>query len=128
MTLGDYLKAAAATPWKAGVHDCSAWPARWAGVPLPDYSTDEEGQALIERAGGLLSLWREWIGDLLAPVSPDEVQTGDVGVIEAIGPDLRAAQVGAIWTGKRWAFLTPKGLACASALCAAAWRVECPRL
>jgi hypothetical protein len=125
VSLGAYLKAAAGTPWKAGEHDCSAWPARWAGIPIPAYSTDAEGEALIEAAGGLLPLWERWIGDALKPVHAP--QEGDVGIIEAVAPGHAATQVGAIWTGRRWAFLTPRGLACASAVAVAVWRVECLR-
>lgn len=125
MTLGEYLKAAAATPWTPAVHDCSAWPARWAGIPLPDYSTDEEGEALIAEAGGLVPLWQKHIGERLQRVSIP--LPGDVGVIRAISADGQA-DVGAIWTGRRWAFLTPKGLACASAELVAVWRVPCPKL
>lgn len=123
MTLGEYLKAATATPWKWAEHDCSAWPARWAGIPLPRYTSEQEALEHIDRAGGLVELWSECIGDSLARV--DEPEPGDVGVVHVIserGPTL----IGGIYTGKRWAFLTPKGLACVSMApehVSAVWRV-----
>lgn len=124
MMLGEYLDLAARTRWKAGEHDCSAWPARWAGISIPRYATDEQGEQLIRAAGGLLPLWRQCIGGALPEV--DAPRTGDVGIIEAIG-QAGPVQVGAIFTGRRWAFLSPKGLACASAIPVAIWRVQCPR-
>lgn len=124
MTLGDYLADAARTRWRAAVHDCSAWPARWAGIQLPQYSTDDEGSALIVEAGGLVPLWDRCIAGSLQRT--DDPQAGDVGIIRAIGP-AGPVEVGAIHTGRRWAFVTHNGLACASAECVAAWRVECPR-
>lgn len=124
MTLGEYLQQASSKPWKAGEHDCSAWPARWAGISIPAYSTDEEGEALIASAGGLCPLWAEYIGDRLELVTSPEA--GDVGIIEAIGHD-GPVQVGAIYTGRRWAFLSPKGLAVGSAIAIAIWRVPCPK-
>lgn len=120
MTLGAYLKAATATRWKAGEHDCSAWPARWAGVPLPAYETDEEADVIVAEAGGLVALWERTIGDRLPPV--EVAEAGDVGIIEA-GERL----VGAIFTGDRWAFLTPRRVMFAPCVPVAAWRVECPR-
>lgn len=103
MDLGEYLRDAAATPWADGAHDCTAWPARWAGIDLPaDY-------ALGDRK--LVDAWAEWIGDRLARV--DAPQAGDVGVVECIGED-GPSQIGGIFTGRRWAFLTPRGLACVS--------------
>lgn len=124
MTLADYLLAAARTPWQAAVHDCSAWPARWAGIPLPTYSTDDEGAALIADAGGLVALWERCIAGRLDRA--DKPEAGDVGIIAAFSRD-GPAEVGAIFTGKRWAFVTPNGLAVVSAIPVAIWSVPCPR-
>lgn len=121
MNLGDYLKEAAGRRWDPGTHDCTAWPARWAGVELPRYSTDEEGQALIAYAGGLLPLWEGAIGERFRRV--DEPEEGDVGIIAAIAADHKVTAVGAIFTGKRWAFVTARGLVCASATPLAVWRL-----
>lgn len=122
MMLGSYLKAAAAMPWKPAEHDCTAFPARWASIPLVPYSTDEEGQALIAEAGGLLPLWSGVIGDRLRRVT--EPRAGDVGIINVIGLDGKVCEVGAIFTGKRWAFVPKRGgIASAAALPVAVWRV-----
>lgn len=125
MTLGDYLLEAARTPWRYGVHDCTAWPARWAGIEVPAYSTEAEAQALIEQAGGLVALWERGIADRMPLV--DEPEPGDVGIIVAIGADRQPVEIGAIWTGIRWAFLSPRGLVSASADAIAIWRPACPR-
>lgn len=125
MTLGAYLEAAAKTPWQPGFHDCCAWPARWARIPLPPYSSDDDGDALVRAAGGMVALWTKHIGSKLRRVS--EPAAGDVGIIRAIGRDRRAAEIGAIYTGRRWAFLTPSGVAAASAEAVAIWRVPCRR-
>lgn len=124
-SLGDYLKEATGLPWKWAEHDCCAWPARWAGIPLPQYSDEAGALAHIDDAGGLVALWSRCIGNRLAQT--DEPDPGDVAVIIAVAPDRTATEVGAIWTGKRWAFLTPKGLGCASATTLAIWRVPCPK-
>lgn len=112
------------TRWRWGSHDCTAWPARWAGIELPPYSTELEAAVAVQEAGDLLTLWREFIDGRLHEV--EEPREGDVGVIRALGL-AGDTQVGAIFTGKRWAFLTPNGLACAHAEPVAIWRVECPK-
>lgn len=100
MTLGEYLLEGSRTPWKDGVHDCSAWPARWAGVPLPaDYSTN--GHSLSD-------VWRRTIGALLLAV--DEPRAGDIGVVRVVTPQ-GEDEIGGIYTGEKWALLTAKGLA-----------------
>lgn len=100
MNLSDYLLEGARTPWKERVHDCTAWPARWAGIPLPDdYSA--HGRPLSDA-------WSEWIGDRLARA--DEPQAGDIGVVRVVTPE-GIDEIGAICTGPKWAMLTGKGLA-----------------
>ena len=100
MTLGEYLLQGARTPWKDGVHDCSAWPARWAGIALPDdYAT--HGRPLSE-------VWADVIGDQLAIVADPE--PGDIGVVRVVTPE-GEDEIGGIYTGDKWALLTAKGLA-----------------
>lgn len=123
--LAAYIREAAATPWKPGEHDCCAWPARWAGIEHPPYSSDDEGHRIIERYGGLVPLWDAAIAGRLEVAG--EPREGDVGIIEAIGPGGLPVEVGAIFTGKRWAFLTRNGVAAASARHLKAWRLPCPR-
>lgn len=126
MTLSEYLLEAARLPWRDGSHDCSAWPARWAGIPIPTYSTREAGEALIAEAGGLVPLWERWIADRLERV--EVPQLGDVGIIVAIDAERRVVDIGAICTGVRWAFLVPgHGLVSSSADHKAVWRVPCPK-
>lgn len=98
--LGEYLLAGARTPWKDGEHDCTAWPARWAGIPLPkDYSA--HGRPLSE-------VWGDWIGERLELVLDPEA--GDIGVLAVVTPE-GVGEVGGIFTGNKWAMLTHKGLA-----------------
>lgn len=126
MTLGEYLLTAEKREWIDGEHDCSAWPARWAGIPIPAYSTREEAEALVADAGDLVALWVRRIGGRLRRVA--EPIAGDVGIIQAVDAQRRVTQVGAIFTGRRWAFLIPNGMVRASAEPLAVWRVPCPRL
>lgn len=125
MSLGEYLKAAAAKPWKAGEHDCSAWPGKWAGLPLPEYDTDEQGQALVDEAGGLVPLWERLIGGALPRI--EEPEAGSIGIIRILGTDGKWAEAGAIYSGERWCFLTPHGFAACRARAVAVWGVACPR-
>jgi hypothetical protein len=126
--LGDYLAAAAKKPWEPRVHDCCAFPALWAGIPLPEYSTEAEAEAMLIEAGGLVPLWdAAALGRAEALSSPDLAEPGDIGVIEMPALDdgvIAMVEIGAIWTGKRWAFVSGKGgvAASASAKCLKAWR------
>lgn len=129
MTLGEFIRAGASTPWVDGVHDCSMWPADWAmtwgfGDPAATwrglYSTMDEARELMRDAGGLDVLWSVGLGSIDA-VRVAEPQPGDVGVIVVIG-EHGPEMIGAIRSEKRWAFLTPKGVAAASAEHVAAWR------
>lgn len=125
MNLGEYLLEAARTPWQDGVHDCTAWPARWAGIEIPAYSTAAEAEAIVEAAGGLAQLWDAHIAGRLERVEAPE--PGDVGVIYALTSERTITEVGAIWSGKRWTFASPVGLVSASADAIAIWRPRCPR-
>lgn len=121
--LAAYLEAASLRRWVPGEHDCSAWPARWAGIPLPSYSTDEEGLALIEQAGGLVPLWESLMSDRLHRVA--EPEPGSIGIIAVVGEDAQPVLTGAIFTGRRWAFVTPQRLVCVSADPVACWGAPC---
>lgn len=129
MTLGDYLTAAARHRWQTGRHDCTTFAADWActwghGDPMAAwrglYATDEEARCLIRRAGGLLALYGEGMGGIGATEITDP-REGDIGVILAVNLDHEAEEIGAIWTGRRWAFRTHGGLGFSSALCYGAW-------
>lgn len=93
---------------------------------LPPYTTEEEAEAMLRDAGGLVPLWTRAAEGRAEEVPLSDVRPGDVGVIEAIGPDMKAIEIGAIWTGKRWAFVPLRGgIAAASACCLKAWRPMC---
>lgn len=124
MKLGEYLAAARAARWQWGMHDCCAWPARWAGVPVPPYSSEAEAEAMLADAGGIVALWeKHGHGHIVATDRPN---AGDVGVIKVVGRELTIVECGAIYTGKRWAFIPfSGGLAAASAVVVKAWRPLC---
>lgn len=126
MNLGEYLATARLKPWAWGVHDCCAFPARWAGAPLPDYSNEAEAEAMLRNSGGLLSLFARAAAGVAEPV---ETQlSGDVGVIELITVNGEPVEVGAIFTGRRWAFVPMAGgIAACSAIARQAWRPHCLR-
>lgn len=130
--LGEWLKAGITAPWEWMVHDCSAWPARWAGVDLgAEYHSAEEADAVIKRAGGLKKLWRKRLKGKADPVR-GMPQAGDIGILLAVARDgekLRYTQVGAIHTGERWAFVPERGglfFTKSPAICA--WRPRCHKL
>ena len=74
--------------------DCSILPMQWVRgwrekttgrewpVSVPDYSSREEAEALIERAGGLVNVWNPIAPQLaLQPLGPQDVPViGDVGI------------------------------------------------
>jgi len=123
--LGEYLKEALTRKWEWGVHDCSAWPALWAGIDLPDYECEGGALAHIADHGGLVALWEYCIDGVLERAT--EATFGDVAIIQAVNRDGEATEVGAIWNGRRWSFLTPNGLGGASATPLAIWSVPCPK-
>lgn len=132
--LSAYLAAGSLKPWRWREHDCTAFPAIWAGFgdALPAYDDEAEAEALLHAAGGLVRLWDDAIGrepGKAAPVALDQIAIGDVAVIEMLAPDMTVVEIGAIWTGKRWAFVPkPGGIAAvSSATCLKAWRPLCPR-
>lgn len=149
--LGAYLAAARLKPWEWRRHDCTAFPAIWAGFgeALPDYRDEADAEAMLLEAGGMVQLWKRAIADApdrAVEIAPGERIAGDVGVIEmparrrvdvfdpATGETVEAwevttVEVGAIWTGQRWAFVPSRGgvAAVASAMGLKAWRPLCPR-
>lgn len=131
MTLGDYLESQRGTVWQAGTADCCTFAGDWVrswgrGDPMAawrgSYSTDEGAEALVAAAGGLVALWRQGLSGIAVPAAV--LAEGDVGVIRAMSLNGDATEVGAIWTGRRWAFRVPAGLAVASADCVEAWARE----
>lgn len=128
MDLGTYLAAARKKPWAWHEHDCSAFAATWAGAELPAYSDEAGAEAIVHAAGGLVPLWDVALEGIADPIVPHEIEPGDVGVIELLGMDATLTQTGAIWTGKRWAFVpSAGGIAAVNATvpCLKAWRPTC---
>lgn len=105
-------------------------PAQWAidnGLPDPmaqwrgAYHTEEGALALIEGAGGLVQLFRCGMQSANIPERRGDLEIGDIGVL-LVGDQ----EAGAIFTGKRWAFVANRGLAVASVeieAVSAAWSV-----
>ena len=89
--------------------------ARWRG------KYDEAGATALVKQHGMLALWTLGMIDAQIPEC-DEPQIGDVGIVECVTDD-GFNQVGAIFTGKRWSALSPKGVFQASMPCIQAWRV-----
>lgn len=128
MTLGEYLESQRGTVWQAGVNDCCTFAGDWVrswgrGDPMTawrgSYSTDDGAEALVAAAGCLVALWRQGLAGIGVPTT--DMAEGDVGVIRAATLGGEATEIGAIWTGRRWAFRVPAGLAFASADCLEAW-------
>lgn len=113
MTLADYLKSNLARPRVAGVWDCCMLPADWLvasgrGDPVPDlrgaYDTEAAGLELVGPVGVFAAERFAALG--LSRVGEDApLECGDVGVLSVAGLEL-----GAIFTGSRWAFVAEKGL------------------
>ena len=110
--LGDYLTRVAARRRQAGVWDCCTFPAEWVmtlGQPDPmahwrgRYATEADG---VEQVGaaGLAAAFAEGL-DPLFPRTTGEYAPGDVAVIATAGQE-----AGAIYCGKRWAFVLDRGL------------------
>lgn len=97
--LGDFLKLPLGPDW-----NCSTEPADWCmSLGYPDFAAGWRTtldpamcDAAAERAGGLVVLWDAGIGAAMRVV--DDVDAGDIAIIEAVG-----VQAGAIFTGGRWA-------------------------
>lgn len=116
--IGTWLKDHLHRPREAGGWDCCTLPGDWTvdqGRPDPmaawrgRYSSEDEAQAFISEAGGLLPLFVEGFASAGIPERNGAPQPGDVGVLR-IG-DLEA---GAIYVGPRWCFVASRGLGFAS--------------
>jgi hypothetical protein len=109
--LGEYLSAARTKPWLWREHDCCAFPAIWADMAdaLPSYSCEAEAEAMLHAAGGLVPLWDAAAANRAEEVTLSAIEPGDIGVVELLGNDATIVECGAIWTGKRWAFVPAAG-------------------
>jgi hypothetical protein len=113
MTLGEYLKQSAQRRYDVGTWDCAVFPSDWVVInghadPLAEwrgaYCTDDIGEA----DDGLAEIFSDGArqAGLIETSGPRE---GDVGMISLLG-----RHAGAIYTGRRWAVVAPRGLAFAS--------------
>lgn len=121
--LGDYLEAAGGRRREAGAHDCCTFPCDWAVLcghadPMArwrgTYSTDVEAEHLIGDAaragegigrGGLEMLFAEGMWSAGVPEIDAPFEAGDIAVVR-FGDE----EAGAIYTGKRWAFVPERGI------------------
>jgi len=124
MMLGEFLREAGrdAAPW-----NCSTMPADWCillghldfAAEWRGTTRPEECEAAPARAGGLAILWDRAIRDAM-PEAVAPFAIGDVGVIAVHG-----LEVGAIFTGDKWAARTGTGVSFVrlpDSAIAAAWR------
>ena len=127
--LGEYLKRAVRQRWEPGKVDCCTFPGDWActwglGDPVAEwrgrYRSDASAIRFINRAGGLLNLWQRGL-ESIGLYGVNDPVAGDVGVVFAIGMTGQREQVGAIYTGDRWAFRAPAGLIFAPAEVLRVW-------
>jgi len=111
-----------------GPHDCAIWPANWCIMrghtdPAARWrgKYDEAGARRLIEQYGLLDLWTLGMIDAQIPEC-DDPRIGDVGIVECLTDD-GFNQCGAIFTGKRWSSLSPKGVFQASMPVLRSWRV-----
>lgn len=113
--LGQWLRTNADRSRDAGVWDCSTFPAAWVmanGLPDPmaqwrgTYATDEDAMRLVEQEGGLCALFARAMASVGARPNDGAPSAGDIGVASVFG-----LEAGAIFTGKRWAFVMDRGMA-----------------
>lgn len=126
MELGAFLKDASTRPWRWGVHDCTAMPARRAGIAIPAYTTEDEACALIEDAGGLVPLWERHVLGRATEVDVDEPAADDIGIILATAAGGGTIEIGALFSGRRWMFVPlAGGIAGCLARPVKVWRPTC---
>lgn len=131
MDLPAFLESALRRPFAWGRFDCALFAGAWAealtgvdaGAPWRGrYSTALGCARLLKREGGLVAVMDR--GAMLAGFTPTRTAfagcVGAVAVTGPRGPDL----AGAVFTGRRWALLTPGGLMFATPPPTAMW--GCP--
>lgn len=118
MGLGEFLQAAGSRKRDPGEWDCATFPAAWAierGYRDPmahvrgSYDTEESARAVIAAGGGLVALFDAALSAIGVGPAEGTPQAGDIGVIELLGE-----QAGGVYTGERWAFVAPRGIALAT--------------
>jgi len=114
--VGDFCEEIARAGWAWGERDCLLWLGLWSerntgidgGAPWRGrYQTALGCMRVLNRSGGMMACIER--GADLAGMTLGQPEVGAVGLVETMtprGPSL----VGAIFTGERWAVLTPSGV------------------
>lgn len=111
--LGDFLADNLRRPYVSGEWDCCTFPSAWAiarGFADPmagwrgAYRDDDEAQDIITLGGGLSSLFDAGLVSVGAR-RVEQSEAGDIGIISILGHE-----AGAVYTGRRWAFVAERGL------------------
>lgn len=94
--------------------DCCGMPAAWSMAcgtadPMADwrgrYRTDAEAEDILAGAGGLIGLFGSGLESVGWRPTLDEPEAGDLAVITLLDEE-----AGALYTGRRWAFVATRGL------------------
>lgn len=116
--LGEFLQRNLARRREPCAWDCCGMPAEWSmalGTADPmaawrgRYSTDVEAEEILAREGGLAGIFGAGLESVGWHPVTDEPQPGDVGVVTLLDDE-----AGALYTGRRWAFVATRGLGFAS--------------
>lgn len=112
--LGEFLQRNLERRRAAGEWDCCCLPAEWSlalGTADPmaawrgRYATDVEAEDILHREGGLAGIFGAGLESVGWQPVTDAPQLGDVGVVALLDDE-----AGAIYTGRRWAFVATRGL------------------
>lgn len=113
MTLGEFLTEAALRTYALGTWDCATFPAAWIMANgHPDPMGDWRGGYAISDVGdaeaGMFDVFAAQV-EAAGMIRTSTPREGDIGVVSLVG-----RQAGAIFTGRRWAMVAPRGLVFAS--------------
>lgn len=122
--LSAYLWEAGEAPFEWGQHDCVKFVCGWLVASGYDDPSDEFGlydeaaaNDILAHHGSVCGLAEYGLAFLPVTETP---KRGDIGCVRPFGID---TQIMAIFTGKRWAFKTQRGILCASAEIVKVWSV-----
>lgn len=109
--LGEFIRHAAARRFQWERFGCAALPIDWIAQQtgrapnegLPRCTTEEEVQAVIDGAGGMVALWDR---QLLGLATRSRPVAGAIGIVKM--PD--GMELGGIVSDQRWVFLMPQGV------------------
>ena len=110
MTLGDYLHSATLRPFEWGKHDCATFCAGWVECLTGMDVNYMRGLYFNERTandamkGGLVPLWSHALNGVAERTA--DLEEGCIGIVST-----PKGEIGAIYTGERWAMLTDHSVA-----------------